>query len=228
MSGREGHGEEGSAEGKRLNAHAVVIAIRATEEGTRLSIEHHERAGRYRIGAELGSGAMGAVYRAYDRLTGQEVALKQVSLPLGLAPAEVEQELLTLAHEFGTLAGLRHPNIISVFDYGFDAARRPFFTTARATRATPRRRGRADGARLGRCRADPLSERAGAPGPDDGRSRLARDRHAATEAFVAQAWVAPPRAALESQLRSDLIAAKGALGERLAPDAAVARALKAL
>lgn len=35
---------------------------------------------------------------------------------------------LALSHEFETLARLRHPNIITVLDYGFDALRLPFFT----------------------------------------------------------------------------------------------------
>jgi serine/threonine protein kinase len=35
---------------------------------------------------------------------------------------------LTLAREFHLLASLRHPNIISVLDYGFDDERSPYFT----------------------------------------------------------------------------------------------------
>ena len=35
---------------------------------------------------------------------------------------------LALSHEFETLARLRHPNIITVLDYGFDSLRLPFFT----------------------------------------------------------------------------------------------------
>lgn len=38
--------------------------------------------GRYTMGACLGRGGMGEVFRARDRLTGQDVALKQVRLPL--------------------------------------------------------------------------------------------------------------------------------------------------
>jgi serine/threonine protein kinase len=46
-----------------------------------------------------------------------------------LAPGATEDDLrLALAREFQILAGLRHPHIISVLDYGFDEARRPFFT----------------------------------------------------------------------------------------------------
>jgi hypothetical protein len=55
---------------------------------------------------------MGTVYRAFNRLSGQEVALKRVLLPPDLTLDETERELLTLAHEFRTLAGLRHLHII--------------------------------------------------------------------------------------------------------------------
>lgn len=84
--------------------------------------------GRYRLLEELGSGGMGAVYRAFDRLTGTHVALKQVNLPtehLQFNSRMNTQEQgagglrLALAREFSILATLRHPNIISVYDYGF-------------------------------------------------------------------------------------------------------------
>ncbi len=87
---------------------------------------------RYVLQDELGRGGMGTVYRAADRLTGQIVALKRVTAPgeqLVSASTGASSDLrLSLAQEFRTLASLRHPNIISVLDYGFDEARQPYFT----------------------------------------------------------------------------------------------------
>jgi serine/threonine protein kinase/tetratricopeptide (TPR) repeat protein len=86
---------------------------------------------RYRLLEILGSGGMGQVYRAEDRLTGQIVALKRVLLagnPTANTDTHRQNVRLALAREFRTLAGLRHPHIISVLDYGFDADKQPFFT----------------------------------------------------------------------------------------------------
>ncbi|MBK8430405.1 MAG: protein kinase [Chloroflexi bacterium] len=110
--------------------------------------------GRYMIHDLLGRGGMGAVYRATDRLTGQQVALKQLLLPTEqgafpwsssaahlsnlshhtLTPEATFDEdssnnwRLALAQEFKTLATLRHPHIISVLDYGFDSEQNSYFT----------------------------------------------------------------------------------------------------
>ena len=94
--------------------------------------------GRYELYEKLGVGGMGAVYRAYDRLTGETLALKRVLLPESAAAAlfDSNEDLrLILAREFGTLASLRHPNVISVSDYGFDDQRQPYFTLALVEKA---------------------------------------------------------------------------------------------
>lgn len=86
---------------------------------------------RYILHEQLGAGGMGAVYRATDRLTGEQVALKRVLTPTSdlrfNSASDFADQRLALATEFQTLASLRHPNIISVLDYGFDAGAQPFF-----------------------------------------------------------------------------------------------------
>lgn len=86
---------------------------------------------RYILEATIGAGAMGTVYRATDRLTGHTVALKRLQANTSLINDPDYDETayrISLSHEFQTLAGLRHPNVIGVLDYGFDEKRQPFFT----------------------------------------------------------------------------------------------------
>ncbi len=87
---------------------------------------------RYRFVGEIGSGGMGSVYRAVDRLTGDLIALKRVLISgkqLQFASRDESRDFrVALAEEFRTLASLRHPHIISVLDYGFDGEKRPYFT----------------------------------------------------------------------------------------------------
>ncbi|MBC8172245.1 MAG: protein kinase, partial [Anaerolineae bacterium] len=87
---------------------------------------------RYRLRHEIGTGGMGTVYTADDRLTGQTVALKRLRTKVSrlqfnhtLSYGDV---LHSLSTEFRVLAGLRHPHIITVLDYGFDVDRQPYFT----------------------------------------------------------------------------------------------------
>ncbi|MCU0499578.1 MAG: tetratricopeptide repeat protein [Anaerolineae bacterium] len=87
---------------------------------------------RYLTSDVLGMGGMGIVYRAWDRLTQSEIALKQLHAQPSYhhpdEPATEYDPMLNLAREFQILAALRHPNIISVLDYGFDDQRQPFYT----------------------------------------------------------------------------------------------------
>lgn len=82
-------------------------------------------ANRYVLHDQLGAGGMGSVYRATDRLTHKTVALKRVRLmPNAPAPTSGNRHdvPLAIAREFRTLAGLRHPNIVAVLDYGFETS----------------------------------------------------------------------------------------------------------
>src|SRR6185369_3251683 len=93
---------------------------------------------RYQTGKMLGQGGMGSVYEALDRLTGKTIALKRVT---GLTETfnSANDSLnfrLALAREFKVLASLRHPNIISVLDYGFDEERQPYITMEIVENAT--------------------------------------------------------------------------------------------
>ncbi|PJF37148.1 MAG: hypothetical protein CUN49_01850 [Candidatus Thermofonsia Clade 1 bacterium] len=86
---------------------------------------------RYVLREELGRGGMGAVFRAYDRLRGEEVALKRLSAPieaLDFSSRGQGSSIAALANEFRLLSSLRHPSIIAVHDYGFDESGQPFYT----------------------------------------------------------------------------------------------------
>ena len=78
----------------------------------------YEKLGRYRIVAELGRGAMGAVYRAVDPLIEREVAIKTL---LDDLPAEIMQEVRErFLREARSAGRLNHPNIVTIFDVGED------------------------------------------------------------------------------------------------------------
>lgn len=75
--------------------------------------------GRYIMMNELGRGAMGVVYRAYDRLIGRPVALK--TIPLEVPESERAALVDRLKAEARTAGILDHPNIVTVYDVGEEA-----------------------------------------------------------------------------------------------------------
>ena len=70
--------------------------------------------GRYRIERLLGTGGMAAVWFAHDRRLNRPVAIKVISDTLAADPQFVHR----FEREARIAAGLSHPNLVRVYDYG--------------------------------------------------------------------------------------------------------------
>jgi len=82
---------------------------------------------RYRVLSVIGEGGMGILYRVSDEASGGEVvALKMVrlNLPGGSTSARAAR----FQREFQLLTQLRHPNLVSVYNYGVTAQGELYFT----------------------------------------------------------------------------------------------------
>ena len=78
-----------------------------------------QRLGKYEIRGELGRGAMGVVYEAYDPLIERVVALKTIR-PEALAGAQAAEILARFKREAQAAGKLAHPNIVSIYEFGED------------------------------------------------------------------------------------------------------------
>ncbi len=70
--------------------------------------------GRYQLHGELGRGAMGVVYKAFDPVIGRTVALK--TLTFDTSGEETEALRQRLHREAGAAGTLAHPNIVTIYD----------------------------------------------------------------------------------------------------------------
>jgi tetratricopeptide (TPR) repeat protein len=78
------------------------------------------RSARFDVREQLGSGGAGTVFRAIDRETGEEVALKVLHDASARAARAIRRE-------FEALSAFTHPNVVALREL-FDAEEPPFFT----------------------------------------------------------------------------------------------------
>ncbi len=81
--------------------------------------EHPQKLGKYEIRRELGRGAMGVVFDAWDPSLERRVALKTVRRDQ-LDGAEAKELLDRFKREAQAAGRLSHPNIVAVYEYGED------------------------------------------------------------------------------------------------------------
>ena len=81
---------------------------------------------RYRLGREIGRGAMGVVYEAVHRDLGREVALKLLD-----ADSMSEKAQSRFRSEARAIAQLEHPNLVVIYDYGVCQDGRPYYAMER-------------------------------------------------------------------------------------------------
>ena len=80
-------------------------------------------AGRYRLQAPIGRGAMGVVWRARDQLLDRDVAIKEVQIADTLSDAERATAFQRTLREAKTAARLNHPAVVTVYDVAEDGGR---------------------------------------------------------------------------------------------------------
>src|SRR5262245_10451133 len=73
--------------------------------------------GKYELRRQLGRGAMGVVYEAFDTVIERAVALKLLRAEV-FAPEQLNDVRVRFKREAHSAGKLSHPNIVTIFDYG--------------------------------------------------------------------------------------------------------------
>ena len=76
--------------------------------------------GRYHVLEEVGRGAMGVVYKAYDPVIEREVAIKAIELAFRANNEETQVYLKRFYREAKAAGKLNHPNIVTIYDVDED------------------------------------------------------------------------------------------------------------
>jgi serine/threonine protein kinase/predicted ATPase len=125
-------------EGEFLHGTPARVAA-ALLVGERQELEPGSRVGSFRVVGTLGEGGMGKVYLAQDERLGRRVALK-------LLPASFTRDrerVRRFEQEARAASALNHPNILTVYDIGDDAAGARFIATEYVEGSTLREHARA-------------------------------------------------------------------------------------
>jgi serine/threonine protein kinase len=87
---------------------------------------------RYQVLSPLGSGITGEIYKVEGPDGIVALKLLKTHVP-GLKP---EERITTFKFEFSLLKGLSHPNIVRIFDFGFDETLKRFYFTEELVEGT--------------------------------------------------------------------------------------------
>lgn len=74
-------------------------------------------ASRYQLGVPIATGGMAVIRRGFDRWAQREIAHKRLRVD---REGDRSRMNALFQREYDTLARLKHPNIVEVYDYGFD------------------------------------------------------------------------------------------------------------
>ncbi|WP_258016557.1 serine/threonine-protein kinase [Streptomyces sp. AJS327] len=72
--------------------------------------------GRYRLGARLGHGGMGTVWRAHDEVVDRDVAVKEPRVPDHLSEHDRQTMYQRMRREARTAARIDHPSVVTIHD----------------------------------------------------------------------------------------------------------------
>jgi serine/threonine-protein kinase len=110
------------AEARSAQARPAVLAVPASPEPPASNDAELLLGTRYRLGRQIGRGAMGVVYEAVHEDLGRSVALKVLD-----ADAMNEKARRRFRLEACAIAQIEHENLVAIYDYGVCADGRPFY-----------------------------------------------------------------------------------------------------